>query len=125
LQLKIKDLFYNLFNYCHDINNNHNNIEFINNSINNIINFFSNNSQQLLLNDIQLKDFKLYLFSFFDSFKLIIDKFNKGCNVLFNNFEEYMTNVQPSSSLLPINITVKLKGRKQFWDLQLKYHNKL
>ena len=48
------------------------------------------------------------------------DRFDHSCSLLFESYENYMKSVAPAPFLLPINVTIRLKKRHQFWDLTLK-----
>ncbi|ETO27442.1 hypothetical protein RFI_09685, partial [Reticulomyxa filosa] len=48
------------------------------------------------------------------------EQFERSCKLLFEAYEQYMSNITPSPFLLPLAATIRLRGRRQFWEVQLK-----
>jgi len=90
------------------------------NKINDLDAFLKQNSDQLSLTQKTLSDVSSRLSAFISQMSAVQERFDRSCKLLFESYEQYMQNVTPSPFLLPVSITIRLRGRRQFWELQLK-----
>lgn len=91
--------------------------------INSFLQFLKKYSNELLVNDNienELNSIEANLMIYLSQLKLNNERFNKACELLFNSYEEYMKEYIPKPYLLPISITIRLRGRSQFWNVRVQ-----
>ena len=94
-------------------------IENLKKAITTFISFIKSKQFELNLNESQLNEIESLLSTFNAQIELSQKRVNRSCKLLCESYEEYMKKTGPSPFLLPVSITIRLRGRPQFWDLKL------
>eukprot|EP00484_Ammonia_sp_Unknown_P027298 CAMPEP_0197024674 /NCGR_PEP_ID=MMETSP1384-20130603/5178_1 /TAXON_ID=29189 /ORGANISM="Ammonia sp." /LENGTH=509 /DNA_ID=CAMNT_0042453095 /DNA_START=42 /DNA_END=1571 /DNA_ORIENTATION=- len=75
--------------------------------------------QALNIDDATLNEVESTVSSFYAEMELSQKRLNRSVKLLCDSYEEYMSKTSPSPFLLPVAVTIRLRGRPQFWELKL------
>merc|ERR1712228_508595 len=83
------------------------------------ITLLKSNLISLNISDSAMNEIESILSAFFAQIELTQNRLNRSVKLLSDSYEEYMKKTGPSPFLLPILITIRIRGRTQHWTLKL------
>eukprot|EP01084_Bolivina_argentea_P103928 186122_1 len=86
---------------------------------NSFFKFIKLKQEQLSLSNLQINEIESNISAFNAEMELAQKRANRSFKLLFESYEEYMKTTGPSPFLLPVSITIRLRGRPQHWELKL------
>jgi len=100
-------------------------LENLKKAISAFISFIKSKQSELSINDSQLNEIESVLSNFSAGIELSQKRLARSCKLLSDSYEEYMKKTGPSPFLLPVSVTIRLRGRPQFWELKLNSTDRL
>ena len=83
------------------------------------VSLIKSHQNDLHISDDGMNEIESILSAFTAQIKLSQNRLNRSVKLLSDSYEEYMQKTGPSPFLLPILITIRLRGRAQHWTLKL------
>eukprot|EP01084_Bolivina_argentea_P136638 240639_1 len=84
-----------------------------------VVSYIKSKQNEWKLSDSDLNEVETHVSVFDANMELSQNRVQKSCQLLFESYEEYMKQTGPSPFLLPVCVTIRLRGRPQSWDAKL------